>query len=269
MSGSLSNRHLLVWHLTPDGAPIETNTSWLLPVWHRSGSAMLKVFKPHSDEQNGAEVLRYFDGSGAVRLIEADEFGLLLERADSAPSLVSLALSGGDDAASEILLTTVKQLHSPHDKPHPNNLILLRDWFESLFAHEAELPILQRCASAARDLLIEPRDEIVLHGDLHHENVLGSPRGWLAIDPKGLFGERTYEVANLFGNPVPHGEIVHHPGRMRRLATLCADHLALDIERVLGFALAHAGLAASWSMTEGCDPSYRLRCAEILGQLVA
>ena len=77
---------------------------------------------------------------------------------------------------------------------------------------QAELPILARCADVARRLLAEPREVTVLHGDLHHDNVLHGSRGWLAIDPKGLIGERTYEVANLLGNPWPHGEIVHQTG---------------------------------------------------------
>ena len=98
--------------------------------------------------------------------------------------------------------------------------------------------------------------------------ILHGSRGWLAIDPKGLLGERTYEVANLLGNPWPHGEIVHQADRMLRLSTLYASRLDLDPRRVLGFALAHAGLSASWSLEDGSDPSYRLTCAAILDPLV-
>jgi aminoglycoside/hydroxyurea antibiotic resistance kinase len=43
----------------------------------------------------------------------------------------------------------------------------------------------------------------VLHGDLHHGNVLDfGLRGWLAIDPKGLLGERGFDFANIFTNPI-------------------------------------------------------------------
>jgi streptomycin 6-kinase len=55
---------------------------------------------------------------------------------------------------------------------------------------------------------------------------------------------------------------------MRRLGMLYAVRLNLDPARVLGFALAHAGLSASWSMEDGCDPSYRLMCASILDAFV-
>jgi streptomycin 6-kinase len=68
-----------------------------------------------------------------------------------------------------------------------------------------------------------------LHVDLHHSNVLDAgPRGWLAIDPKALLGERTYETANLLRNPWPHGDIVHSSGRMDRLAAFYAERLNLQ-----------------------------------------
>ncbi len=90
-----------------------------------------------------------------------------------------------------------------------------------------------------------------------------------AIDPKGLIGERTYEVANLLCNPQPYGDIVHRPERMLRLAMLYAERLGLDVQRVLDFALAHAGLSAAWSLQDGRDAGYRVRFAEVLDPLVA
>ncbi len=97
----------------------------------------------------------------------------------------------------------------------------MRDRFQALFARETQTPLLTRCAAVARHLLATERETTTLHGDLHHDNVLSSPHGWLAIDPKGTIGERTYEVANLLCNPQPHGDIVHRPDRMRRLSALC------------------------------------------------
>ena len=55
---------------------------------------------------------------------------------------------------------------------------------------------------------------------------------------------------------------------MRELAGLYADRLGLDVQRVLAFAFAHAGLAASWDMDDGADPAYRLRCAEVLEAVI-
>jgi streptomycin 6-kinase len=251
-----------------DGAPIETHTSRLLPVRHRGQPAMLKLLKRHSDERAGADLLRYFNGHGAVRVLAADHQALLMERASDDVSLATMALSGEDERAAEILASCVRQLHAPRDVPPPPGLVPITDWFRSLFARQEAHPILSRCAAAARRLLADPRDVTVLHGDLHHMNVLNSPRGWLAIDPKGLLGERTYDVANLLGNPWPHGALVHSTDRMGRLSALYADRLGLDVARVLGFGFAHAGLAASWAIEDGRDPSFRLACAACIAPLL-
>ena len=62
--------------------------------------------------------------------------------------------------------------------------------------------------------------------------------------------------------------IDHDSGRMHRLALLYSARLGLPYERVIAFALAHAGLSASWDMDDGFDPGYRLKCIEALDPLV-
>ncbi len=53
----------------------------------------------------------------------------------------------------------------------------------------------------ANELLSEPCEEVFLHGDLHHENILLGPHGWVVIDPKGLVGDPAYEPAAFLHNP--------------------------------------------------------------------
>jgi len=262
------DHYLRAWGLEPAGQLAETPTSWLLPVRHVEAPAMLKLLKPTSDEHASAALLRYFAGIGAVRLLAADENAVLMERADSDPSLTAIACGGNDEAAAAILADCVAQLHAPRTDAPPTGLTSLHRWFDALFPHATRTPLLARCAAVARRLLATECETTVLHGDLHHDNVLPSPRGWLAIDPKGLIGERTYEVANLLCNPQPHGDIVHRADRMLRVATLYAERLNLDRQRVLGFGLAHAGLSAAWSLEDGRDPNFRLQCAAVLDPLV-
>jgi streptomycin 6-kinase len=261
--------HIAKWNLVADGAEIETPSSWLLPVRQGAVAAMLKVHKPESDERPGTDYLRYVGGNGAVRVMAADDDALLMERAMGARSLLDMAVAGDDRGAAEILAATVGKLQAPRGGPVPPTLAPLERHFASLFDRAHEHPLLQRSAACARALLASPRDVMALHGDLHHSNVLdGGPRGWLAIDPKGHLGERTYDLANLLGNPWPHGDIVHHSGRMQAIGSLYAERLGMAADRVLAFALAHAGLAGSWHLDEGSAPAYRLKCVEVLAPLV-
>jgi streptomycin 6-kinase len=265
MISSVFTASLVKWGAVPDGPEPETPSSWLLPVQLSSAPAMLKVFKPNSDEQDGSDYLKYVDGKGAVRVFAADAASLLMERAVGTRSLVEMVLGGEDIEAAEILAGTVMRLHAKRTQPFPRSLAPLDRRFESLFKRAAEHPMLRLSASIAASLLATQRDVLPLHGDLHHANVLdGGARGWLAIDPKGLIGERTYEVANLLSNPWPHGEVVHNAERRNRLAELYAARLTLDVRRVLAYAFAHAGLSSSWHIDDKTDPGFRLRCIEIL-----
>lgn len=90
-------------------------------------------------------------------------------------------------------------------------------------------------------------------------------RGWLAFDPKGLVGERTYDCANTLCNPVMP-ELVHNERRLLTNATILADMLALDLSRVQAFTYAYACLNASWWLQLGGSDivQWSLNVAEII-----
>ncbi|MCX5494229.1 3'-kinase [Kaistia dalseonensis] len=259
--------YLTRWRLTADGAPIETATSHLLPVLHAGNPAMLKLLKPSSDEGPGIAALGWFGGAGAVRLIAAKDDAVLMERAIGTRSLTEMAISGDDQGAIRIIAAVAMQLHAPRATPPPALPDLTRR-FRALFETGASHPVLPRCAAMARRLLAAPRSVGVLHGDLHHQNVLDSPRGWVAIDPKGVSGERAYDVANLFLNPVDVDRLVLDPARALRLANTVSDALGIERPRILGFAFAHAGLSAAWCIEDGINPRLAIEAAEMLEPLV-
>jgi streptomycin 6-kinase len=103
-------------------------------------------------------------------------------------------------------------------------------------------------------------------GDLHHENILWSDeRGWLAIDPSGVVGEREYETGALLRNPMPFLLDRPHPGRvLERRADQLAEALGLDGGRIRAWAWAQTHLAAAWSVQRREDPRYWLAVADLL-----
>jgi streptomycin 6-kinase len=122
MNTPLLERYLREWRLRLDGPLLESHSSWLQPARQLGRPVMLKLLKDTSDEQAGADVLRYFAGNGAVRLIAADPGGVLMERADDDVSLRMMALSGGDDRAAGILAGCVRRLHAPRECAAPDGL---------------------------------------------------------------------------------------------------------------------------------------------------
>ena len=136
-------------------------------------------------------------------------------------------------------------------------------WFAALEPAAARHGgILSLAAATARELLAEPQDVVVLHGDHHHGNVLDfGPRGWLAIDPKRLAGERGFDFANLFCNP--DMAIATAPGRLARQAAVVADAAGLDRRRLLRWILAWAGLSAAWYLEDEEPAELPLEVARI------
>jgi streptomycin 6-kinase len=257
------------WGLVADGTPFETAQSWLLHVRLNGDAATLKWRKPKSEETLTATLLGYYGGDGAIRLLRAGGDVVLMERACGARSLMHMATSGQDDAAAEILADVVATLHAPRTADVPIGLVPLAERFGHLTSGARREPRLKRAAEIAAHLLATAERPVVLHGDLHHDNVLfDDTRGWRVIDPNGLYGERTYEIANLLCNPYPHGRIVHDPDRMQRCANIYARRLGLASERILAFALAHAGVASAWALHDGNDASHWLGCVEVLEPMV-
>jgi streptomycin 6-kinase len=252
-------KYLERWQLAPDGDPLITRGSRLLPVKAAGVSAMLKIALD-AEERFGGALMSWWDGQGAARVFAHEENALLMERAEGPCSLLDMASTGRDDEASRIICDVAARLHAPRLHPPPA-LVPLAQWFRSLplaatkYGGDREYgrergDIFSACAAVAARLLQSPQDVVVLHGDIHHGNVLDfGARGWLAIDPKHVFGERGFDYANLFCNP--ELATVSAPGRMMRQLKVVAEVAALEQERLLQWIVAYAGLSAAWFLEDG------------------
>jgi streptomycin 6-kinase len=139
-----------------------------------------------------------------------------MERAEGRSALADRARRGRDVEASRIICAAVVHLHARERPPHDlvKNLVPLTRWFAALKpAADMHGGILRRCATTAAELLAAPRDETVLHGDIHHDNVFDfGPSGWLVIDPKGLIGERLRLRQPVLQSRHRDGDIARPPG---------------------------------------------------------
>ncbi|CAM3934801.1 Aminoglycoside/hydroxyurea antibiotic resistance kinase [Bordetella tumulicola] len=222
---------------------------------------MLKISE-EVEEQAGSLLMVWWDGEGAAPVLAHDGAVLLMERACGSASLTHMVNCGQDDEATRILSAVAGRLHAPREKPLPT-LVPLTRWFEALWSTAATHGgIFEQCAMAARELLDAPRDMTVLHGDIHHGNVLDfGPKGWLAIDPKGLYGECGFDYANIFCNP--DGKSALAPGRFVRRVEIVAQACGIDRRRLLQWVLAWTGLSASWMLEGNHEPGTPLEVAKL------
>jgi streptomycin 6-kinase len=214
------------------------------------------------EERRGAAVMSYYDGDGAARVLAHEREALLLERASGGFSLVDMARSGADDEACGIICSTIARLHAQRPHRAPTDLVPLKEWFRGLELAASNGGTLASAFAAAQQLMAEASPAIVLHGDVHHGNILyDKTRGWLAIDPKGLIGDRAFDYAVMFCNP--DLTVATAPGRLQRLAAVVSHAAAIEPGRLLRWILAYAGLSASWMLADGDDAELPLAVAEI------
>jgi streptomycin 6-kinase len=215
-----------------------------------------------AEEGLGNELMAWWSGQGVPLVLAREGKAILLERAEGESSLTDLVRQGRDDEASRIICAVAEKLHSAKDQPLPR-LISLSEWFGELGpAAEAHGGIFSLAAATAHDLLSAPHEISLLHGDIHHGNILDfRDRGWLAIDPKGLIGERSFDYANLFCNP--DFESATDPQRFGRRLEIVTEAACLDRSRLVRWILAWGGLSAAWNINDHLDPETPLRVAEL------
>lgn len=80
----------------------------------------------------------------------------------------------------------------------------------------------------------------------HHYNILQHQSEWLAIDPKGIVGEREFEIGAFLRNPFC---VVEDPLETKELARnldWVIDLTAFNRERVLSWCIIQAILCVCW-----------------------
>jgi streptomycin 6-kinase len=131
-------------------------------------------------------------------------------------------------------------------------------------------PLVEAAETLFAELIRSMAEPVLLHGDLHHGNILAAGREpWLAVDPKGVVGERAYEVGAFLRNPMP--QLLHEP-QLKRILARRVDRFSEEMEfergRLVGWGLAQAVLAAWWSYEDhGHGWEQWIACAEILAEL--
>ena len=247
-------RHAREWRLVIEDS-FETETSLISFVSRDGQSLVLKVIKQKGDEWRAGEVLSAFDGQGVVRVFEHTGGAMLLERLHPGTSLSNIDLNGRDEEATEILAHVIKNM-SP--RAAPTDCPTVEDWGKGfqryLATGDRRIPpsLVESAQQLFSDLCVSQKKKRLLHGDLHHYNVLlDSERGWLAIDPKGVIGELEYEIGAILRNPVERPDLFLSPTTIDRRVKQFTTSLKLDSRRVIEWAFAQAVLSAIWDIEDG------------------
>lgn len=241
------------WNVTVEKTS-ETDTSFLAFGTRGPQPVVLKVVKREGDEWHSGEVLQAFGGNGVVRVYEYVEGAVLLERAVPGESLVSMAIDGRDGEATTILADVIQRMSGCTP---PRRCPTVHDWAKGfdryLASDDDQIPreLVRHGHELYVRLAASQRQTMLLHGDLHHYNVLSDARrGWLAIDPKGVIGDVEYEIGAIFRNPIQRPDLFVSTATIDSRLQRLAGALRADGERVLQWAFAQAVLSSIWAVED-------------------
>jgi streptomycin 6-kinase len=236
---------------------------------------VLKIGLPNDELDSEQAALEVYAGNGCVRLLERlpEISAFTLERLTPGTTLAEEITD--DEEATRIAADVMSALWKP--LPEEHNFRTTADWAAGLEKLRLEFgggtgPFPAHLVDAAERLFAElhasQSPPVLLHGDLHHFNILrAGRRPWLAIDPKGIVGEREYEAGALLRNP-DNDRLDDNALRSRTLRRIdqLAETFGFDRDRLIGWCIAQAVLSAWWGYEDGEAQwtTDTLRLAEVL-----
>jgi streptomycin 6-kinase len=257
--------------------PFKLSYNYVAPAIRKDGSpAVIKIGFPKDREfQSEIDALAVFDGQANEKLLESDKESavILIERVIPGISLSSL---DDDEEATRILASLMKKLWKP--LPPNNNFITLSEWSQAIPQYKEKYKgqdghlssyLVDKAENLFKELIATSAEPMLVHGDLHHDNVLSSDRnGWLTIDPKGVAAEPAYETAAMIRNPY---EKMKNRADLQNIISkrirILSEELQLDAQRIHQWCLAQTVLSAVWNYQGVKGSDHAITIAEALDSL--
>lgn len=234
------------------------------------GPVVLKIGVLNRELMTEIQALNLYQGGGrAVQLLDYDlDLGaLLLERIIPGQDLTSIP---DDEEATRIAARSMLALRQP--APEKGDFPSLEEWCQGFARYQDKfqdqsgpLPqeIISRAAALAEDLLASTTQADLLHGDLHHGNLLYREDGsWVVIDPKGVRGDFSAEIGPYIFNPFPGLYQRENLDQVvERRLRIMAEMTGLDLKRLIAWSFCRTVLAAVWSVEDGnlhLDPNIKI-----------
>lgn len=233
---------------------------------------VLKLSLPGKDFEQEVRVLKIFGGQGVVKLLDFDlKNGGMLQEAVLPGTHLKKLFPDEEEQTISIAVGLMRQIHAVKLDAEASNLPKIESWLASLHANYPDIPneLMMRARSLASDLIKSQGAPVLLHGDLHHDNILKNKDDWMAIDPKGVIGEPAYEVGAFIRNPLPElFENKHIKEIISKRFDCFSALLGVDRQRLINWSFVQAVLAACWACEDNMpERKQMVQCAEVIQRL--
>ncbi len=244
-------KYIEAWDLSSAELIAETATSHVYKVDKDGTPYVLKLYTElgRIHEVMGPAFLKTCEGNGVVGVIDYNDEACLLEYIDG-PEVLSLVDDNRDEEATLIIAQTLNKIHkTPIPENHQFddfNKHILKSFNKTPLD---DAPDIILSAMRFAEKLVNNQQEIcILHGDMHHKNVMHhSTKGWLALDPHSLVGDRAYDCANTLHNPKEHPELSQNKDRLLKQVDIFSLEMNIDPQRIIDYAYVCSALSSCWT----------------------
>lgn len=264
-----------IWELTLESTVTNLSYNYVMNVIDESNHPyILKIGLPGFDFKNEIRTLQLYNGEGCAKLVKADaeQGAMLLEKLQPGTMLCN---ETDETIVIRNFCHVWKQIRRP--LPKDSDFPTVLDWATGFNKYQGNHPqndgpipneLVKMAAYYLHEIQHLSTENELLHGDLHHENILFSnERGWLAIDPKGVAGSPYLDVVSFMIN---HLFTKPDPEKLLKLRIdMISETLQLNRGKLLKAAVAMATLYACWSV-EDKDPDWdkTYQCAKWFNHLL-
>ncbi|WP_159462111.1 aminoglycoside phosphotransferase family protein [Salirhabdus sp. Marseille-P4669] len=266
--------YLEKWGLHIIGPVEKLSYNYVLRVKDKKNTPyILKLGVPSFDFRNEVQTVIAYNGEGCARWIKADPDNGVLLLEQLSPGKMLSELDDEEKVIEEyvnVWMRIKRPLHKNSKAP------MIADWAEALQRYLLKYPnnngpianqMVQHALECFEEITKTSKGLELLHGDLHHENILFSKdRGWLAIDPKGVIGDPYFDVAaflynHLFTKPNPRKCLEN------RIQSI-SEKLDLNAFRLIKASFAMSTLSACWAVGDMSEGENSFQCAKWLLEML-
>lgn len=217
-------------------------------------------------EVNG---LKIFEKYGSAKFLFHGDDYIIMERAIPGFTLASLfPYKNHEDV--DIFCDVIGTLHKVNLKEHNSSFPHLSNWLAEFNKPWNRISdnYLEKARKLGDYLIKSTAEEVLNHGDLHHDNILKDGHTWIVIDPQPVVAEKTWDACAFLYNHIPKlsqmSDDELDPFLDQRIERF-SKHLNIPKERMIQWAYVRALLSLIWSI-EGNDPmeDYFRRLLEII-----
>lgn len=222
--------------------------NYVLEGYQKGNPIVLKISLDELSLRKETKALAAFSDYGAVEVLAHTKEALLLQRAVPGAVLKN-PFTKGHPNAIRIACDVAKRLHQA-PLPKGNHFPHIKEWLTAL-DKKWDIPLfhLEKARTLKNLLLKTEATPVLLHGDLHQDNILSNGDEWLIIDPKGVIGSPIHEMWAFVEDP-------------KNDLTFISNYFGFKHDDVVQWYYVHSILAACWQVEDRLDPTLFLSLAE-------